>query len=103
MAHYKMLDGELVKITKAEADAMAVASPELQLFTYKADIWRRATDEEAVTLDAALKAAPLRLQRLFDGATRLVHDDPDFGSLKVGIAQAVGQARADELLAPSEA
>lgn len=31
---------------------------------YKSEIWRRATDAEAVVIDAQLKLAPIRLQRM---------------------------------------
>lgn len=69
--------------------------------TYKADIWRRATDAEAETIVAVLSQQSVRKQRLFNDATILDHADPEFTELKAGFVQAFGQARADELLAPS--
>lgn len=71
-------------------------------FTYKADIWRRCTDDEFVMLKAALDAAPPRQRQIFADATRLVHDDPDFVTLRAGVVAAVGEERADQLLADSE-
>lgn len=70
--------------------------------TYKADIWRRATDGEAETIVAVLGQQSIRKQRLFNDATVLNHADPEFAELKAGFVQAFGPARADELLAPSE-
>lgn len=70
--------------------------------TYKADIWRRATDEEAETIVAVLAQQPTRKQRLFNDATVLSHADPEFAELTAGFVVAFGQDRADELLAPSE-
>jgi hypothetical protein len=70
--------------------------------TYKADIWRRATDEEAEVIDAQLNAQPLKLRNLFRDAQYLDHADEYFIQMKAGFVGAFGQARADELLAASE-
>jgi hypothetical protein len=69
--------------------------------TYKADIWRRATDAEAATIDAQINAQPIRLRNLFRDCDHLDHADPYFIGLKEGFVEAFGQGRADELLAPS--
>lgn len=69
--------------------------------TYKADVWRRATDAEAETIAAVLSQQTVRKQRLFNDADYLNHADPEFVELKAGFVQVFGQARADELLAPS--
>lgn len=70
--------------------------------TYKADIWRRATDAEAETIVAILSQQTIRKQRLFNDATVIDHADPEFAGLREGFVQAFGAGRADELLAPSE-
>lgn len=69
--------------------------------TYKADLWRRATDAEAETIVAVLSQQPIRKQRLFNDADHLDHADPEFAELKARFVQVFGQERADELLAPS--
>lgn len=66
----------------------------------KADIWRRATDAEADAMDAALNAAPPRLRRIYSAAQYIDSGDEWFGELRAGIAAAVGETRAAELLAP---
>ena len=83
-----------------------VAPPVLQpvlppVRIYKADLWRRATDAEAVTIDQALADQPVRLRRLFDDATFLDPTDPEFAAFRAGFIAAFGEARAAELLAPS--
>jgi hypothetical protein len=70
--------------------------------TFKADIWRRATDGEAERIVSDLAQQPIRKQRLFDDAQFLDHADPFIVELKAGFVQAFGPERADELLAPSE-
>lgn len=67
---------------------------------YKASLWRRLTDDEAVTLDAALSASPTRLRRIFDAAQFLDTADADFPALRFGIVAALGEQRAAEVLTP---
>lgn len=67
----------------------------------KADLWRRLTEPEAETLDAALQAAPLRLRRIFEAAQYLDTADEDYPALRAGIVAALGETRADEVLAPT--
>ena len=69
--------------------------------TYKTDIWRRCTDEEAILLEQALTNAPAKLRRLFNDANVIEHDSPEFVYLRAGIEKAVGVSRADVILAPS--
>lgn len=78
-----------------------VPAPTAPAKTYKADIWRRASDTEAETIVAILAQQPVRKQRLFNDATVLDHADPDFSDLKAGFVAVFGQDRADELLAAS--
>lgn len=67
----------------------------------KADIYRRCTDEEVEALHAALSAAPIRLQGIFSGATMINTGDDYYPALRAGIVAALGETRADEVLAPS--
>ena len=69
--------------------------------TYKADIWRCATDAEAAIIDAQINAHPIKLRNLFRDCDRLSHADPYFIQLKAGFVAVFGQSRTDELLAPS--
>ena len=69
--------------------------------TYKSDVWRRCTDDEAVTLDAALEAAPVRMRRLWSDCTILEHEDPDFADLRAQMEAVFGVTRTAEILAAS--
>lgn len=93
-------DGALAQVDEAEIGPRP-APLEIPRRTYKADIWRRATDAEAATIDANLEAKGLRMRNLFNDAQHLDHADPLFLDLKEAFAQAFGDQRADELLAPS--
>jgi hypothetical protein len=92
-------DGERPEWVVAYVDAPPPAPLRCQIA--KADIWRRATDAEAERMDAALNAAPVRLRRAYDAAQFIASDDEWFGELRAGIAAAVGEKRAAELLAPT--
>jgi hypothetical protein len=92
-------DGSVIDVSDAEL-ALGPVPPSPSI-TYKADIWRRATDAEAATIVAVLGQQSLRKQRLFNDATVLGHADPEFTELKAGFIQAFGAARADQLLAAS--
>ncbi|GLS18138.1 hypothetical protein GCM10007874_11540 [Labrys miyagiensis] len=67
----------------------------------KADIWRRATDDEAVTIDTQLKAAPIRLQRMWADSQTLTTTDPLYPMIEQGFVAAFGNDRAAELLQPT--
>jgi hypothetical protein len=72
----------------------------------KADLWRRCTDAEAVSIDAILtnpQVTPLRLRRVFEAAAHINTRDPDYPALKAGITAAVGAARANEILGEPDA
>jgi hypothetical protein len=69
--------------------------------TLKSDVWRRATDAEAAAMDQMLNAAPVKLRRLWSDSTILEHDSEEWAAVRDPVAQAFGQARADEILAPS--
>ena len=77
--------------------------------TSKADIWRRATDEEAEVIDALLRdppsdlgMSPVKLRRLWEDATSIDHTDPLFETIRAIAVQHFGEERADALLKPSE-
>ncbi|MBL8599249.1 MAG: hypothetical protein JNL14_16065 [Devosia sp.] len=61
-------------------------------------IWRRATDEEAELMEAALQAQPVRLQRIYEGATFISTEDELYGVLEAALIGLFGPGRASELL-----
>lgn len=71
------------------------------LRTYKTDVWRRCTETEAETLDAALNTAPVKLRRLWADSTILEHESAEFSDLLAPMIAAFGAERAAEILAPS--
>lgn len=82
--------------------ALFVPPPLPPFIVFKGDIWRRCTDDEAATLDAALSQQPVRLKRLFNDATLLQSDDELFGAVQQAVSQLLGPDRAAIVLAPSE-
>ena len=72
------------------------------LRTFKSDILRRATVYEAELIELALTASSEKYRELFRDVVYLDHSDPRFAVLRNGFIDAFGEARADELLAPSE-
>jgi hypothetical protein len=105
---HKMVGGVRVEMTPAEISAWNTEwsgfVPPARTLTRlpKADLWRRATDVEASALNAALAAAPLRLQRIFEAAQYLDTTDADYPALRTGVVAALGEARAVEVLSPTE-
>ena len=63
-------------------------------------IWRRATDAEAEQMEAALQAQPVRLRRIYEGATFISTEDELYGVLEAALVQMFGAERAAELLEP---
>jgi hypothetical protein len=72
------------------------------LRTFKSDILRRATVYEAELIELALAASSPKYRDLFRDVQYLDHDDARFAMVRSGFIDAFGEARADELLAPSE-
>lgn len=68
----------------------------------KTDIWRRATEVEAEGMSLALAAAPVRLREMYNAATYISINDPEFDALRAGIAAVVGEERAAIILKPTE-
>lgn len=101
---FKMLNGELVKITAAEAAAIRAGAEVPQTaITFKKDIWQRCTEEEAEALNAALLMAPLRQRKMFEDAQYLSHGDDLFPAVRAAVEAACGFDRAAAILSPSEA
>lgn len=97
------IPGDAVAITPEDWQAHNPPIPSVPVVkTYKADLWRRATDEETDTILAALTQQSTRKQRIFADASFLDHADPDTQMFKAGLVMLFGQERADELLSPSE-
>ncbi|TXM68213.1 hypothetical protein FV229_08410 [Methylobacterium sp. WL120] len=79
----------------------AVPTPPQKIIA-KADIWRRATDEEADTILYILSQQTTRKRRIFNDATYIDHTDSMFAEMLQALTAAFGEARAVELLAPSD-
>lgn len=68
----------------------------------KADIFRRATEDEADKLRALLSQVSVRMQEIYYGAPYVSTGDELYQTLHDAIEAELGSARANELLAPSE-
>jgi hypothetical protein len=75
--------------------------PLVKTVIYKADIWRRATDAEAITIDAQLNAQPVRLRRMWQDSQTLSTGDEMYPAIRAAFEQAFGADRAAELLEPT--
>lgn len=64
-------------------------------------IWRRATDEEAELMENALQSQPVRLRRIYEGATFISTADELYGVLRSALEALFGSERAEELLQPT--
>jgi hypothetical protein len=69
---------------------------------YKANIWMAATDSEAEVIDLTLSAQSVRLRRLWAEAQYLDTRSDLFPVIKAAFARQFGEARAIELLTPTE-
>ena len=96
-----LLPSGYVEISVEEAQALAPPLPPLTTI-YKHDIWSRCTDQEAAILDGMLKAQPVKLQRLWNDSLSLQTTDALYPMVYAACVQALGQARADAILAPTE-
>lgn len=93
--------GGMIYDPKAGTLAAAPPPPAPPQRTDKADIWRRVTDAEAETIVAVLGQQTVRKQRLFNDAQYIDHSDELYAELLAGFVTAFGDARAAEILAPS--
>lgn len=92
------LDGGELRAADPEPDPTPPAPP---VITYKADIYRRCTDEEADAIEMSLAAASVRKRRLFESALHLDHSDEAFAFARDALVEMFGEKRAGELLAAS--
>lgn len=79
-----------------------VPDPEPLHTTPKDLIWRRATDQEAEAMELALAAQPIRLRRIYEGATQIDDRDELYAMLLGALTVLFGVERANELLEPTE-
>jgi hypothetical protein len=101
----RMENGVLVQLSPSEEAAIraqwaAAPGPVLAPATISKDaIWRRATDAEAEQMEAALQSQPVRVRRIYEGATFISTGDELYGVLEAALVQLFGSERAAELLA----
>lgn len=91
-------------MAKRTAEELAAAVAEHHAkdrFTYKTDIWKRVTEQEAEALDEALKAAPAKQRRMWEDSLSVEHSSDYYLLLKTQMVEAFGESRAGEILAPS--
>jgi hypothetical protein len=67
---------------------------------FKSIFINRLTEAEAATMEAVLAAAEPKLRLMFNSVEYFVSDDPLFATMHAAVAAALGETRADELLAP---
>lgn len=102
----------LFPIAQAVADAMGddlpleplppIPEPIVLTKIFKSDIWRKATDAEAVTIKAGLLQQPVRLQELWQSVSYISTTDELYTALRAGFVAAFGEARTNELLEATE-
>ena len=88
----------VIPLTPEEIAAIPPEPPPSPRRIAKADIWRRSTDAEAVTIDYLLNSQPVRLRRMWEDAQYLSTDDDLFPNVEAALVQAFGASRAAELL-----
>jgi hypothetical protein len=66
---------------------------------YKSAFIRRLTSEEAETMEGVLAQADAKLRLMFNSVEYFVSDDPLFETLLAAVGAALGEGRADQLLA----
>lgn len=91
----------MAKRTPEELKAAIAEYNARHQFTFKTDIWQRVTDEEAEILDAQLKQAPAKQRRMWDDSLSVEHSSDYYALLKSQMVNAFGEARTDQILAPS--
>lgn len=85
--------GQTVYVTKQRELAKKV--------TYKADLWRRTTEEEAALIVESLDSQPINFKMLFQDALFLDHLHEEFALVQDVLTQLFGEERSVELLEPS--
>lgn len=69
---------------------------------FKSEIWRRATNAEAVTIKAGLLQQEIRLQELWASVSYISTTDELYTALRAGFVAAFGEARTNQLLEATE-
>lgn len=77
-------------------------APAAPVHTFKADVWRRATDAQAAVIDTELTKLNVRMRRLWDDAAYLDHSTEEFALLRSTMAAAFGESETARILAPSD-
>jgi len=70
--------------------------------TFKNDVWRRCSEEQAGVIDTELTKLGTRQRRMWEDAQYLDHADPLVMMLKAQMTAAFGESEAARILAPSE-
>lgn len=78
-------------------------APPVRAVTYKSDIARRCTEQEAQMLRGLLDQTSAQFWLLYMGVTEINHDAPEFPILKQAFIDTIGEERANDILAPSVA
>ena len=91
----------MAKKTQAELKAIIEERKKAQTFTYKTDIWERATDQEVAAIDAAIINSTTRQRRMWDDSNKIPHSSDFFPIIRGQMVAELGEARTDEILAPS--
>lgn len=98
-------DYQAVIAWEADGNTIAPYEPSVGsdavIVLYPADLWRRASDEEAVAIDEAMQTQPLRLRRIFQNAQTFQSNDELWPLLFAAAVDLFGDARARQLLATS--
>lgn len=68
----------------------------------KIEFYRRCSEQEALAIDAAFAAQPLRLRRIYDAAQTFRTDAEEWTLLLGAATQLFGADRAAQLLAPTQ-
>lgn len=72
------------------------------IITYKGDVWRRVTEEQANQLDTEISKLGVRERNLWSDSLHLDHSDPFFLMLRDAMIQQWGITETDRVLAASE-
>lgn len=108
MKYYRVVDDQEIELTPEEVAAFLAQvppSPEPQAYRlYKSVFIRRLVKDEnkdeAEIMEQVLAQADAQLRLLFNSVEFFLSDDPLFETLHAAVGSALGEARADELLAP---
>lgn len=98
------INGDEKKMSKAEMAELwgpPVVAEEVPIVVFPADLWRRATDDEAQDIMDAMTAQPVRIRKIFETARSYQSDDELWPLLESAAQALFGADRAAELLAPS--